>query len=91
MKGDVILSLKTQREITALLDAVLAYHTDGVEDDYGETEEERKATSFKHDDFDILHETVIDPTDAIMKGCPQCGSITRLRLVKQRIEEAANA
>ncbi len=90
-KGDVVLSLKEQREIQRLLDAVLAYHTDGVEDDYGETEEERKAASFKHDDFDDLHETVIDPHDPLMKGCPQCGSISRLRRVKTLVTEAKKA
>ncbi len=86
MKGDSVISLKDKREILSLLDKILSYHQDGVEDGYGATESERKAASFKHDEFDIEHETT-ESKDPLMPWCPQCFSIMANRRIKEILSE----
>ena len=86
MKGDTVLSLKDKREILALLEKMLAYHTPGVEDGYGADETERKAASFDHTPFEIDHETTED-RDPLMPWCPQCFSIMANRRIKAILSE----
>lgn len=85
MKGDVILSLRAQREISALIADMEAYFTPGIEDGQGETLEERKALSIPHDD--ILHE-LGDPKDSLQRFCGSCFILNAMRRVKAIITEA---
>lgn len=90
-RGDMTLSLKEHRQALKLLDELVAYHSEGIEDGFGETLEERKAASFKHDEFDDLHETVVDPKDALQSACPQCGVLNRARVIKTLLQGARKA
>lgn len=90
-RGDMTMGLKEHRAVLKLLDELTAYHLEGVEDGYGETEEERKKASFSHEEFDHLHETAVDPQDALQSACPQCGVLNRARVIKEKLQGARKA